>query len=161
VDARRETRRLIGDTILKQQDCEAGTMFPDRISYGGWSLDVHNPRGILSGKEGPYYFDGFVPIYSIPYRTIYSDQCAEPVLRRALHECERTSRSHGAGGGTLSVGGTGRGYGGRAVHRHDVSPRELGQRYIGELQQRLLRDDQYIPELANGDPSDLARARQR
>ena len=52
MDARRETRRLVGDYILKQQDAEQGVMFPDRISYGGWSLDVHNPRGIHSGKEG-------------------------------------------------------------------------------------------------------------
>jgi len=72
MDARRETRRLVGDYILKQQDAEQGVMFPDRISYGGWSLDVHNPRGIHSGKEGPYDFDGRVPIYSIPYRTLYS-----------------------------------------------------------------------------------------
>ena len=38
-----------------------------------------------------------------------------------------------------------------------LSPREYGQRNIAELQQHLLKDDQYIPGLKNEDPLDLAR----
>ena len=68
MDARRETRRLVGDYLLKQQDAQQAVMFPDRISYGGWPLDVHNARGIFSGKEGPFHCDAHVPIYSIPFR---------------------------------------------------------------------------------------------
>ena len=42
--------------------------------------------------------------------------------------------------------------------RRGVAPRELGEHYIGELQQTLLKYDQYIPELKNEDPADLARS---
>ncbi len=41
-----------------------------------------------------------------------------------------------------------------------LSPREYGQKYVTELQQRLLKDDQYIPGLRNEDPADLARGAQ-
>ena len=37
-----------------------------------------------------------------------------------------------------------------------VLPRELGERYISELQQVLLRQDQYIPDLPADEPDDLA-----
>lgn len=158
MDARRETRRLVGDYILKQQDAEQGVMFPDRISYGGWSLDVHNPKGIHSGKEGPYYYDGHVPIYSIPFRTLYSANIAN-----LLFAGRNMSVTHMALGSvrveaTLSTVGQAAGTAAALCVRRGVSPRELGQRHIGELQQRLLKDDQYIPELKNEDPADLARA---
>jgi len=157
MDARRETRRLIGDCILKQQDAERGLMFPDRISYGGWSLDVHNPKGIHSGKEGPYYYDGHVPIYSIPYRTLFSTN-----IVNLLFAGRHMSVTHIALGtvrveATLSTVGQAAGTAAALCLRHGVMPRELGQRYIGELQQQLLKDDQYIPELKNEDPADLAR----
>ncbi len=157
MDARRETRRLVGDYLLKQQDAEQGVMFPDRISYGGWSLDVHNPRGILSGKDGPYYYDGHVPIYSIPYRTLYSTN-----IVNLLFAGRNMSVTHIALGtvrveATLSTAGQAAGTAAALCLQHGVMPREFGQRYIGELQQRLLKDDQYIPELKNEDPADLAR----
>ena len=157
MDARRETRRLVGDYLLKQQDAEQGVMFPDRISYGGWSLDVHNPRGILSGKDGPYYYDGHVPIYSIPFRTLYSTN-----IVNLLFAGRNMSVTHIALGtvrveATLATAGQAAGTAAALCLRHGILPRELGQRYIGELQQQLLKDDQYIPELKNEDPADLAR----
>jgi hypothetical protein len=157
IDARRETRRLVGDYILKQQDAEAGTMFPDRISYGGWSLDVHNPKGILSGKEGPYYFDGFVPIYSIPYRTIYSTNVPNLFFAGRCMSVTHIALGTVRVEATLSTVGQAAGTAAALCAKYGVSPRELGQRYIKDLQQRLLKDDQYIPELANEDSDDLAR----
>ena len=158
VDARRETRRLIGDYILKQQDAEAGTMFPDRISYGGWSLDVHNPKGIHSGKEGPYYYDGHVPIYSIPYRTIYSANVPNLFFAGRCMSVTHIALGTVRVEATLSTVGQAAGTAAALCVRRGASPRELGERHLKELQQQLLKDDQYIPELANEDPADLARS---
>jgi len=58
---------------------------------------------------------------------------------------------------TLSTAGQAAGTAAALAIRHRATPREVGQRYIGELQQQLLKDDQYIPELKNEDPADLAR----
>lgn len=157
VDARRETRRLIGDYILKQQDAEAGTMFPDRISYGGWSLDVHNPKGIHSGKEGPYYYDGHVPIYSIPYRTIYSVNVPNLFFAGRCMSVTHIALGTVRVEATLSTVGQAAGTAAALCVKRGVTPRQLGQTHIKELQQRLLKDDQYIPEVVNEDSADLAR----
>lgn len=157
MDARRETRRLVGDYILKQQDAEQGVMFPDRISYGGWSLDVHHPRGIHSGKDGPYDFDGRVPIYSIPYRTLYSTNIVNLLFAGRCMSVTHIALGTVRVEATLSTAGQAAGTAAALSVRHGVTPREIGQSRIGELQQQLLKDDQYIPELKNDDPDDLAR----
>ncbi|MCP4312066.1 MAG: FAD-dependent oxidoreductase, partial [Bacteroidetes bacterium] len=72
MNAKRETRRLVGDYILTQHDVVSGRMFPDRIAYAGWPLDVHHPEGIYSGPEGSFEFDIVVPVNSIPFRSVYS-----------------------------------------------------------------------------------------
>ena len=59
--------------------------------------------------------------------------------------------------GTLSLLGQAAGTAAVLCLQHDCTPRELGQKHIVELQQTLLKHDQYIPELKNEDPLDLAR----
>ena len=100
MNAKRETRRLEGDYLFKQQDAQNGTVFPDRISYGGWPLDVHHVRGIFSGKEGPFHCNPHVPIYTIPYRILYSAN-VENLLFAGRH----VSTTH-IGLGSLRVQGT-------------------------------------------------------
>jgi len=41
--------------------------------------------------------------------------------------------------------------------KYSVSPRGLGKGQMPELQQLLLKQDQYIPHVVNNDPNDLAR----
>lgn len=156
--ARRESRRLVGDYILKQQDVQNGVMFPDRISYGGWNLDVHHPQGIYSGLAGPFYCDPRVPLYSIPFRCLYSTN-----LVNLLFAGRNASVTHIALGSvrveaTLATLGQAAGTAAALCLQRSLTPRELGQRHLIELQQTLLKYDQYIPELKNEDPSDLARA---
>jgi hypothetical protein len=157
-DAKRETRRLMGDYLLKQQDTQQGVMFPDRISYGGWSLDVHHPLGIYSGGEGPFDFNPPVPIYSIPYRCLYSVNI-DNLLLAGRH----VSVTHVALGtvrvqGTLATLGQAAGTAAAMCIERGVDPRQLGRDAIGNLQQTLLKNDQYIPGLRNEDPADLARS---
>ena len=156
-DARRETRRLIGDYLLKQQDVQQGAMFPDRISYGGWSLDVHHPRGIYSGGEGPFDCNPPVPIYSIPYRCLYSVN-----IDNLLFAGRHVSVTHIALGtvrvqGTLATLGQAAGTAAAMCIERGYDPRRLGRDEIAALQQTLLKHDQYIPGLRNEDPADLAR----
>lgn len=159
-DAKRETRRLVGDYVLKQQDIQQAVMFPDRISYGGWSLDVHHPRGIYSGGEGPFDYNPPVPIYSIPYRCLYSVNI-DNLLLAGRH----ASVTHVALGtvrvqGTLAPLGQAAGTAAAMCIERGVDPRQLGREAIADLQQTLLKHDQYIPGLRNEDPADLARSAQ-
>ncbi|MHB8900483.1 MAG: FAD-dependent oxidoreductase, partial [Thermoguttaceae bacterium] len=156
-DAKRETRRLVGDYLLTQSDVLQATMFPDRISYGGWSVDIHHPEGIYSGAEGPYDFDPRTPIYSIPYRCLYSIN-----IDNLQFAGRHVSVTHVALGtvrvqSTLATLGQATGTAAAMCLRYGVTPRALGRDRIAELQQTLLKQDQYIPNLPNEDPGDVAR----
>ena len=157
-NARREGFRLVGDYVLTANDALAGTMFPDRISYGGWSLDTHDPLGMENPTgNGFWRSHPGVPIYSIPYRCIYSKNVSNLFL------CGRSiSVTHIAFGtirvqSTLFQLGQAAGTAAAIAAKNGITPRECGQKRIRELQQQLLKDDQYIPHIANEDPLDLAR----
>lgn len=67
---KRESRRILGDWILKEDDIVAKTQFEDAIATGTWSIDIH-----FTIKAAPYLTSNTHPIYGrywIPYRTIYS-----------------------------------------------------------------------------------------
>ena len=157
-NARREGFRLVGDYVMNANDPLKGTMFPDRISYGGWSLDTHDPLGMENPTgNGFWRSHPGVPIYSIPYRCIYSKNISNLFL------CGRSiSVTHIAFGtirvqSTLFQLGQAAGTAAALAAKNGITPRECGQKHVKELQQQLLKDDQYIPRLANGDPLDLAR----
>ena len=156
-DAKRETRRLMGDYILTQHDVLGGKVFPDRISYGGWSLDVHHPKGILSGTDGPFDCNPRVPLYTIPYRCLYSRN-----VENLLFAGRDVSVTHIALGsvrvqGTLSTLGQAAGTAAALAIDRNTTPRGVYANHVEELQQLLLKHDQYIPGLKNEDTADLAR----
>lgn len=155
-DAKRESRRLVGDYTLTQSDVTEGRVFADRISYGGWPLDVHHPEGVYSGPEGPFDFDPRVPIYTIPYRALYSAN-----INNLLMAGRDVSVTHVALGsvrvqGTLGTLGQAAGTAAAMCAEQQSTPRDVCERHITTLQQALLRDDMYIPHLRNEDPADLA-----
>jgi hypothetical protein len=157
MDAKRETRRLVGDYILTQQDVLSGRMFPDRIAYAGWPLDVHHPEGIYSGEEGSFEFDIVVPINSIPFRSVYSKnidnllfagRCGSFThLGLGSVRVQRTLGTIGQTAGTAAAMCIKKGY----------NPRDIYKNHMTGLQQTLLKYDQSIPGLKNEDPKDLAR----
>ena len=157
LDAKRESRRLVGDHILNQNDVQSARVFPDRVAYGGWPLDVHHPEGIYSGKAGPFDCDPQVPIYTIPFRCLYSVN-----IDNLLFAGRDMSVTHIALGsvrvqGTLAAMGQVVGTAAAMALERDTTPRGLYERHMPALQQRLVKDDLYIPGIVNEDPLDLAR----
>ena len=59
----RESRRICGHTIIRQEDIDSGTKFDDRIARGTYHVDIHNPTGsgTILGKLLQRDF------YTIPY----------------------------------------------------------------------------------------------
>lgn len=74
---KRESRRLLGDVILQQQDIQNRRAFPDAFVTTTWTIDLHYP----DPKNTEHFSGGefrsiakFTPIepYAIPYRCLYS-----------------------------------------------------------------------------------------
>ena len=158
MDGLRESRRLVGDCIMTSNDCERGRIFPDAVAYGGWPLDVHDPMGVAAPRSSGHRFPmKRLPFYTIPFRSLYSVNI--PNLMMAGRDI---SVSHMALGSTrvqqtCAVIGQAVGTAAAMCVAEGVSPRALGETRIKALQQRLLRDDAYIPGFRNEDPADLAR----
>jgi hypothetical protein len=157
MNAKRETRRLEGDYILTQHDVMSGRMFPDRIAYAGWPLDVHHPEGIYSGEEGSFEFDIVVPVNSIPFRCVYSKN-----IDNLLFAGRCGSFTHLALGSvrvqsTLATIGQAAGTAAAMCIEKGIDPRDIYQDHMTELQQTLLKYDQSIPGIKNEDAMDLAR----
>jgi len=159
MNGRREGYRLEGDYVLTANDCLAGRVFPDRVSYGGWPLDTHDPLGIDNPNGNGYWkHHPPVPIYTIPFRCLYSKN-----VPNLLFAGRCVSVTHIALGSvrveaTLFALGQAAGTAAAMALSHGLLPREYGRDYIGELQQRLLKDDLYIPALRNEDSLDFARS---
>ena len=59
--------------------------------------------------------------------------------------------------GTCAIGGQAAGTAAALSVIHNVTPAQLGEKYINELRQTLLKEDCYIPGAVNLDPKDIAR----
>ncbi|MFI3305578.1 MAG: FAD-dependent oxidoreductase [Rikenellaceae bacterium] len=159
VIGRRESRRFMGDHILTESDLTEYRHFEDAVAYGGgWSLDEHCPGGIENPDDPASFFhQNFKKMFEIPYRSLYSRN-----VENLFFAGRNFSASHIALSGTRLIamcGLMGQAVGTAAVMcvERGCSPRGIYQSYMSELQERLLRDDLFIPNRPAADPSDLAR----
>lgn len=74
IGGKRESRRLLGDIILKEQDILNQTKYPDACITTTWEIDLHYPIENELGVE-PYLSRADtkkIEPYEIPYRCLYS-----------------------------------------------------------------------------------------
>ncbi|MBA2133874.1 FAD-dependent oxidoreductase [Capillibacterium thermochitinicola] len=62
----RETRRVIGEYVLTEEDLMSARKFPDVVACGSYPVDIHNPQG--EGTIMRYLPEG--EWYDIPYRAL-------------------------------------------------------------------------------------------
>ena len=157
-NGRREGMRIVGDYVLTANDCKAGRRFPDAVSYGGWSLDTHDPLGMDNPHgDGWWHPHMGVPIYTVPFRSLYSADVPNLLIGSRCQSMTHIALGSMRVQGTQMAAGQAAGTAAALCIRHGLTPRELGRTRIGELQQLLLKDDHYIPGIPNADPLDLAR----
>lgn len=155
--AKREGRRLMGDFVLTENQALNPQPVGDAIGHYGWNLDVHHPRGIFSGADGPFYCDHRTPVGAIPYRCIYSRNIQNLLMGGRCISVTHLALGTVRVSRTCSVTGQAAGTAAAKCAEYGLTPRQMGQTRIHELQQILLRNDQYIPGVVNEDTADLAR----
>ncbi len=141
---KRENRRIVGDHLLTQHDIEAGGAFDDVIAFGGWSMDDHHPAGLLFPGE-PTIFHPAPSPYGIPFRCLYSVDTDNLLMAGRNISATHSALSSTRVMATCAVLGQAAGTAAALCARHGVSPRQLHARHLGELQQRLMDDDCWLP----------------
>lgn len=156
IPGKRESRRFEGDYIIKQQDVIEQTIFEDAVAFGGWSVDLHPADGVFSDKSGcnQWHSKG---IYGIPYRSLYSKNINNLFIAGRL-----ISATHVAFGSTRVMATCA--HGGQAIaiaaslcKKYNLTPKQIGQSKIKELQNELLKTGQHIPNLSLKDEDDLVQ----
>jgi hypothetical protein len=168
VPGKRESRRIVGDLLLTENHLRERTLFPDRVAYGGWYIDLHAPGGILATGEPPEHTTRSPDVrdsvrvgpYSLPLRML---RCRD--VRNLFLAGRDASTTHVAMGstrimGTCAVMGQAVAAAATVCHRREIPPDDLTEDDITRVQQLLLKQDCTIPAVRNADPDDLAQQAQ-
>ncbi|MBR3086376.1 MAG: FAD-dependent oxidoreductase [Kiritimatiellae bacterium] len=153
INGRRESRRLVGDCILSACDLLSGRMFDDRVCYGGWGLDVHDPLGMkspVSNGWGPGSRPREVPIYSIPFRCLYSRNVPNLLMAGRCISVTHLALGSTRVGATCATEGQAAGTAAAMCALGGTTPRELGKTRIRELQNRLIEGGMRLPAFPQG-----------
>jgi hypothetical protein len=142
VAGKRESRRLIGDLILKEQDLTEIVNYPDGTAPTSWTIDLHYPN-----PGNTKYFPGeeFISIaihkpiypYPIPYRCLYSRNVSNlfmagrniSVTHVALGTV-RVMRTTGMMGEVVGMAAS-------ICKKHDAMPRDVYSGYLSELKELM------------------------
>jgi hypothetical protein len=159
VPGKRESRRFRGPHVLTQDDVFSGRLFDDAVAYGGWWIDLHPPMGIDAPDEQPCDQVHFPHLFTIPLRCLHSVNVDNLFFAgrnisathvafastRVMATCALAGQSIGTAAAVLS-----------SQEGHDIG-RLSTPGALRDIRQALLRDDVFLPGLANEDPLDLAK----
>lgn len=154
----RESRRLEGEYILNENDIRGNRIFEDAVAYGGWPMDVHIPGGIKDLSQHGSKIYNFEGCYTIPYRCYYSNNVSNLMMAGRDISTSKMAFSSTRVMGTCAVGGQAVGTAAALAVKKECSPAYVGKEYIQELQQKLMKNDCYIPGFKNEDSNDMARS---
>ena len=157
IPGKRESRRILGEYVITEHDLVEQRRFDDAIGHGGWSIDLHPPAGFYDDQgRGSEHWHLDAP-YAIPYRCLVPQE-VDNLLLAGRH----ISATHVAFGSirvqmTLATLGQAAGTAAVLCTEDETTPRALADDGIDRLQQLLLREDQWVIDVPNDDPGDLAR----
>lgn len=138
IAGKRESRRLLGDYVLKQDDIDKNVYHEDGSFAASWSLDLHyaDPKNSASFKDNEFKTVTnhiFIYPYAVPYRCLYSRN-----VDNLFMAGRNISVSHVALGTVRVMRTTGMmgevvGMAASICHMHGISPREVYQHHLPEL----------------------------
>jgi hypothetical protein len=130
IAGKRESRRLMGDYILTENDVRAAREFPDGVATGSWSIDLHFPKEYDFRTYAQF---GTVKPYPIPFRSLYSKD-----IENLMMAGRDISVTHTALGSTrvMNTGGQmGVAVGAAAflAKKYGTTPRGVYEKHLEEL----------------------------
>jgi len=138
IGGKRESRRLLGDIILNQNDIQNQVRYQDASFTTTWSLDLHFPDSLNSrffpGEEFySYCIQPHIFPYHVPYRCLYSRNISNLFMAG-----RNISVTHVAFGSirvqrTTAMMGEVVGMAVSVCKKHEAMPRQVYLEYLNEL----------------------------
>jgi len=140
IAGKRESRRLLGDVILQQQDVQQRRAFPDAFVTTTWTIDLHYPD-----PKNTKYFPGkefrsiakFTPIdpYPIPYRCLYSRNIENLMMAGRCISVTHVALGTVRVMRTCGMMGELAGMAASLCKKYDTNPRDVYQHHLAELKE--------------------------
>lgn len=151
---KRESRRMITERVVRQQDVESRICFEDAAFYGGWYLDFHPSDGFAAEEDNCIQIP--VQVYAMPFRCLYNRRKKNLLFAGrnigASHVAFASSRIMN----TCAMSGQAAGLLAASCLVRNKSPWELGSEDIRDMQRSLNRNDMLLPGIRLQDESNLA-----
>lgn len=157
VSGMRESRRMMGDYILTENDILSNNERDDGVAYGGWPMDEHVAGGFWAKGGIPSRVRSFPGLYAIPYGCYCAKTIRNLMVTGRIISASKLAMGSTRVMGTCAIGGQAAGTAAAMASRAHLEPSEFGRRHIQELRQELLKDDCYLLGAKNEDPRDIAR----
>ncbi|KAB2807758.1 MAG: FAD-dependent oxidoreductase, partial [Paludibacter sp.] len=136
IGGKRESRRLMGDVILKEQDILDRVSYPDASFTTTWTIDLHYPVALDGFNEEPFLSRAQhtkIEPYAVPYRCLYSRN-----VENLFMAGRNISVTHVALGTVRVMRTTGMmgevvGMAASIAKKHNTSPRGVYEDHLDEL----------------------------
>lgn len=144
VAGKRESRRLLGDMVLTQNDLLERKPYPDASFTTSWSIDLHFPDEDNSAAfpDEPFIASTkhtFIYPYPVPYRCLYSADVPNLFMAGRNISCTHVALGTVRVMRTTGMMGEVVGMAADICRRHGVSPRQVYESHLPELQQLMSR----------------------
>jgi hypothetical protein len=141
IGGKRESRRLLGDVILRQQDIVEARPFLDASVTTTWTIDLHYPKETICACEAFRSEARHIKIkpYPIPYRCLYSRN-----IENLMMAGRNISVTHVALGTVRVMRTTGMmgevvGMAASLCTKHAATPRGVYEKHLDELKTLMQR----------------------
>ena len=140
IGGKRESRRLLGDIILCEQDLVEAVPYEDASFTTTWGMDLHYPKQV-AGMEGEPFLSYCQTLqhrpYAVPYRCLYSRNIGNlfmagrdiSVTHAALGSV-RVMRTGGMMGEVVGMAAS-------LCKKHHTLPRTIYQQHLSELKELM------------------------
>ena len=151
----RESRRVECDYMLNEVDILSNRRFEDKVAYGGWHVDNHVAGGLYSFDRIPAFVYDAPGSYDIPYRSYCVKGFENLYVGGRCMGASKLGMASTRVMGTCAIGG--QAIGTAAALLTKANSKNVREVDIHSLQQTLIKDDCYLPQLTNEDALDLAK----
>lgn len=142
IGGKRESYRVLGDYILKQQDLDEHILHEDGTACITWSIDMHFPEPENEEEFGePFrsfaYHRGLSEPYSVPYRCLYSKEIDNLFLGGRLISASHIGFASIRVMRTLGMLGEVVGMAVGLCKEHNCKPRQIYSEYLRDFKEKL------------------------
>lgn len=145
VAARGESRRLMGDYLLNENDLREQREFPDAVATGGLVFCLHYP-----GEEHDFRNRmDLIPVkpYGIPFRCLYSRNIENLMMAGRCVSATHIAYSSIKLMKTSGQMGVAVGAAAALCNKHNTIPRGVYEKHLGELKDAVYERDEYTEAL--------------